>query len=132
VDSELGKGAHSDSRFHIKRGNRVIEQFGPSDEYGVNHGKRKFAILVIDDDPADAEILRRLLDEIEGGRSRFWSVTTSNGTCGSPALQVDLIFLDYLLGAETGLEVFREIRKEAAPTGDYANRPWYEEVAVEP
>ena len=28
--------------------------------------KRKFTVLVIDDEPADVEILRRLLEEIKG------------------------------------------------------------------
>ena len=74
--------------------------------------KRKFSILVIDDDPADVEILRRLLEQIEGWKIKFL-VCNDAGTGRAEALrcQVDLIFLDYLLGGETGLEVFHEIRK---------------------
>ena len=74
--------------------------------------KRKFTILVIDDDPADVEILRRLLEQIEGWTIKLL-VCNDAGTGRAEALrcQVDLIFLDYLLGVETGLEVFHEIRK---------------------
>ena len=75
--------------------------------------KRKFAILVIDDDPADVEILHRLLEQIEGWKIKVL-VCNDAGTGRAEALrcQVDLIFLDYLLGVKTGLEVFHEIRKE--------------------
>ena len=74
--------------------------------------KRTFSILVIDDDPADVEILRRLLEQIEGWKIQFL-VCNEAGAGRAEALrcQVDLIFLDYLLGGETGLEVFHEIRE---------------------
>src|SRR4030042_6518667 len=74
--------------------------------------KRTFSILVIDDDPADVEILRRLLEQIEGWKIKSL-VCNDAGTGRAEALrcQVDLIFLDYLLGGETGLEVFHEIRE---------------------
>jgi len=74
--------------------------------------KKEFAILVIDDQPADVEILRRLLEQIEGWKIKFL-VCNDAGTGRTEALrcQVDLIFLDYLLGGETGLEVFHEMRK---------------------
>jgi len=73
---------------------------------------RKFTILVIDDDPADVEILRRLLEQIESWTIQLL-VCNDAGTGRTEALrgQVDLIFLDYLLGGETGLEVFHEISK---------------------
>lgn len=74
--------------------------------------KRKFAILVIDDDPADVEILRRLLEQIEGWKIKFLACNDARtGRAEALRCQVDLIFLDYLLGVETGLEVFHEIRK---------------------
>jgi len=74
--------------------------------------KKKFVILVIDDDPADVEILRRLLEQIEGWEIKFLGCN-NGGTGRAEALrcQPDLIFLDYLLGVETGLEVFHEMRK---------------------
>ena len=74
--------------------------------------ERKFIILVIDDEPADVEILRRLLGQIEGWQIKLL-VCNDAGTGRREALrcQADLIFLDYLLGAETGIEVFHDIRK---------------------
>jgi DNA-binding response OmpR family regulator len=74
--------------------------------------ERKFTILVIDDEPADVEILRRLLGQIEGCQIKLLACNDA-GTGRGEALrcQVDLIFLDYLLGEETGIEVFHEIRK---------------------
>ena len=74
--------------------------------------KRKFSFLVIDDSPADAAILCRFLEEIEGWKIEI--LTCKNAgmqLTGALRCQVDLIFLDYLLGAENGLEVFHEIRK---------------------
>ena len=74
--------------------------------------RRKFTILVIDDDPSDVEILHRLLEQIEDWEIKLL-VCNDPGTGRAEALrgQVDLIFLDYLLGVKTGLELFREIRK---------------------
>ncbi len=74
--------------------------------------RREFIILVIDDEPADVEILRRLLGQIEGWQIKLLACNDA-GTGRGEALrcQVDLIFLDYLLGEETGIEVFQDIRK---------------------
>jgi two-component system, sensor histidine kinase and response regulator len=75
--------------------------------------KRKFAILVVDDEPADVEILRRLLGEIEGWKIQLRACTdTETGRAEASRCQADLIFLDYLLGGENGLEVFQQIREE--------------------
>ena len=74
--------------------------------------KRKFTILVIDDDPGDIEILRRLLEEVMDLEMEFVAFNDSQSGCAEAIrCQADLIFLDYLLGGETGLEVFNEIRK---------------------
>jgi DNA-binding NarL/FixJ family response regulator len=97
--------------------------------------KRKFAILVIDEDPADFAILRRLLEQIEDWKIKVLSCDeVAKETAEALRCQVDLIFLDYslILGGETGLEVFHEIRKEGCTlpvimfNGDRS-----EEVAVE-
>ena len=74
--------------------------------------RRKLTILVIDDDPADVEILRRRLEEIVGRDVEFMAFNDAQTGCAEAIrCEADLIFLDYLLGAETGLEVFHEIRK---------------------
>ena len=75
--------------------------------------KRKFTILVIDDAAADIEILRRLLGEIEGWKIKLLAFSDAKqGRAEAARCKADLIFLDYLLGAETGLEVFNAIREE--------------------
>jgi DNA-binding response OmpR family regulator len=75
--------------------------------------KRKFTILVIDDEPADVEVLRRLLEEIVGRDVKFLAFNDAqDGYAEAVRCEADLIFLDYLLGAETGLEVFQAIREK--------------------
>jgi len=75
--------------------------------------KRNFTILVIDDDPADVEILRRLLGEIEDWETLLLACyEAERGRSEAARGKADLIFLDYLLGAETGLEVFHAIRED--------------------
>ena len=95
--------------------------------------KGKLAILVVDDEPADVEILRRLLGEIEGWKIQLQACgDAATGRAEAARGRADLIFLDYQLGAETGLEVFQQIREEGC------NRPVImltghgsEEIAVE-
>jgi two-component system sensor histidine kinase/response regulator len=75
--------------------------------------KRKLTVLVVDDEPADVEILRRLLEEIEGRKIQLLAChDAETGRAEASRCRADLIFLDYLLGAETGLEVFQQIREE--------------------
>jgi two-component system sensor histidine kinase/response regulator len=74
--------------------------------------KRKFTVLVIDDEPADVEILRRLLEEIGGRKIQLLACNDAEtGVEEALRCRVDLIFLDYLLGVEIGLEVFHQIRE---------------------
>lgn len=75
--------------------------------------KKKFTFLVIDDNPADAAILCRLLEEI--GDWKVKVLACSNVVTGAAEAlrsQADLIFLSYLLQGEAGFKAFREIRKE--------------------
>ena len=67
--------------------------------------------LVIDDDEQDFEILQRHLEKIsEWTISATWLSHTS-GLLNSKALrEANIIFLDYLLGAQTGLETVKSIR----------------------
>jgi DNA-binding response OmpR family regulator len=74
--------------------------------------KRNFVILVIGDDPADVEMLRRLLGQIDGWKIKVLACNdVVTGSAEASRCQADLIFLDYLLGEETGLEAFHQIRK---------------------
>jgi len=68
-------------------------------------------ILSIEDDPGDAELLRRNLERIYGRNFRF--VHARNAEEAQRELggrHVDVTFLDYRLGAQTGLDLLRRIR----------------------
>ena len=67
--------------------------------------------LVIDDDPGDVEILRRLLEDISAGDAEvtaFADVQSALPELGTR--DYSLIFVDYLLGETTGLVAFESIR----------------------
>ena len=74
--------------------------------------KKERIILLIDDNLADAEIVRRLLKEIDGWSIQFRAFhDPEQGQSEAAKNEADLIFLDYLLGPITGLEVLHAIRK---------------------
>ncbi len=73
--------------------------------------RKNISILAIDDDPGDVTILRRNLDYIKGWEIEFSS--SADFESAQPILgekQVDIIFVDYLMGRETGLDVLAKIR----------------------
>jgi DNA-binding response OmpR family regulator len=75
--------------------------------------KRKLTILVIDDNPADVEIVRRLLQQIEGWEIHLLaSYDSREGRAEVLKGKADLILLDYMMGSETGLEVLNAIGEE--------------------
>ncbi len=75
--------------------------------------KRKLTVLVIDDSPADVEIVRRLLQQIDGWEIHFLASNDSReGRAEVAKGKADLVFLDYMLGSETGLEVLSAIEDE--------------------
>ena len=68
-------------------------------------------ILAIDDDPGDTELLRRHLEGVP--EFAMTLVACANAKAAQTALArnaVDVIVLDYLLGADTGLDVLRMLR----------------------
>jgi len=74
---------------------------------------KPLTILVIDDDPGDVELLRRYLERIPEFVITCVACTTAEE--GQAALQhqaIDLIFLDYLLGARTGLDLIPALRQD--------------------
>ncbi len=78
----------------------------------MRHSRHRY--LVIDDDPGDIEIVRRLLEDISAGEvevTAFTDVESALPDLGSKGF--DLIFIDYLLGEETGLEALEAIRGRA-------------------
>jgi diguanylate cyclase (GGDEF)-like protein/PAS domain S-box-containing protein len=74
-------------------------------------------IVAIDDDPADLEILRRYLEAIPGRTVAFAGYVDPAG--GRRALTqdgADVLFMDYVLGAENGLQVLGALRAEGIKT----------------
>jgi len=72
---------------------------------------RKHYYLVIDDDAGDIEILRRFLEMSSDGNAELEAFTDPEiALLELGSKNYDLIFVDYLLGGTTGLEVFEAIR----------------------
>ncbi len=75
-------------------------------------GAKPLTILAIDDDPGDIEILRRYLKSVP--EFHITLVACSHAEAGQAELRrrvVDVIFVDYLLGAKTGLDIIQTLRQ---------------------
>ena len=73
--------------------------------------KDTLKILVIDDNPADAGLLRRLLGKIDQFDVDFaHCLNEADGKEALSAKDVDCLFLDYQLGETSGLDVLDSIR----------------------
>ena len=73
--------------------------------------KDRLTILVIDDNPADAGLLRRLLGKIDQVDVDFTHcLNEADGKEALSAKDVDCLFLDYQLGETSGLDVLDSIR----------------------
>lgn len=78
---------------------------------GEKTGRAKLAVLAIDDDAGDAEILRRHLARLhryDVTLVHAASLAAAQGELNRPG--TDVIFLDYQLGAETGQELLQAMR----------------------
>jgi signal transduction histidine kinase len=68
-------------------------------------------VLAVDDDAGDAEILRRHLDDIPNLSITFLHAADRDAAQAALARpDVELIFLDHLLGAETGADLLHALR----------------------
>lgn len=68
-------------------------------------------ILAIDDDPGDTELLRRHLADVPEFTMTLVACTNADAARAALAGQaIDVIVLDYLLGADTGLDLLRALR----------------------
>lgn len=69
-------------------------------------------ILVVDDNPADIEILRRLFESFPGWNVEVLAARGSKEAAGAlSGSDFDLIFSDYILGMETGVDVVNAVRE---------------------
>jgi len=74
---------------------------------------KKFVVFAIDDDPADLEILRRYLADITDWDVEFYPFPRwEQGVKEIERQTMDVLFVDYFLGATTGLEVIKTLREK--------------------
>ncbi len=80
--------------------------------------KTRLQILIIDDNPVEAALLSGLLRKLT-----WWEVvpatcsTAESGVARATASHPDLIFVDYMLGAETGTDVIRQLKRAGCRAG---------------
>jgi signal transduction histidine kinase len=73
--------------------------------------QEQLRVLSIDDDPGDALILRRHLNNIPGREITLHHFCEAGAALAELArTDIDIIFVDYMLRAETGLDVLKAIR----------------------
>ena len=74
-------------------------------------------ILAVDDDPADQELLRRYLEEVHGYDIELVCLNGLESHFDETVVQpAEVIFLDYLLGKENGLDKLRRLRARGVKT----------------
>jgi two-component system sensor histidine kinase/response regulator len=74
--------------------------------------KRSISVVFIEDDPGDIHLLRRWLEDIPGWEVNLLTFTQpAEGLAHLSQHKVDIVLLDFLLGATTGLEVLKEIQR---------------------
>ena len=73
---------------------------------------QRLLFLIIDDDPGDIELLRRNLETVPDLQAEIVSLSTSIKAQAILACRkVDLVFIDYRLVSNTGLDIFRVLRE---------------------
>lgn len=73
--------------------------------------RERINVLAIEDDPGDAEILRRALERVPGSACEFTHVENAKDAPRIIAdAQADLLLIDYVLGPCTGLDLLHQIR----------------------
>lgn len=74
-------------------------------------------ILAIDDDPADQELLRRFLEDVPAYQIELTCLSGLEENFDEDVTRpVDVIFLDYLLGRDNGLNKLRSLRERGIKT----------------
>ncbi|MBN2307348.1 MAG: response regulator [Candidatus Hydrogenedentes bacterium] len=73
--------------------------------------KRKIGMIMIDDDPGDVELLRRLVEEVPDWDVDFSAFASAQeGRAELTRRAFDVVLLDYFLGSETGLDLVKKVR----------------------
>ncbi len=69
-------------------------------------------ILIIDDNPADLNLLKRFFNKIQDISTELTAVVSSEeGFKQCNLHNYDIIFVDYLLGNENGIDVIRKFKE---------------------
>ncbi len=72
---------------------------------------KKLSVFAIDDNPADLEILSRKLNKISGLNIDFYAFNSwKTAETELKRLSINIIFVDYLLGTDSGLDIIKNIR----------------------
>jgi len=78
-----------------------------ADELGIQHG---FRVLVIDDDPATAEIVKAAATTADDAITVDYALDGTSGLIQCGALRPQLLFLDIMMPGINGLDVARRLR----------------------
>jgi CheY-like chemotaxis protein len=119
VDHPAG---HVDTSFHIRRftasASPKSRTVAPSDappapaEAAATVRTETFALLAIDDNPSDLDILKRLVRKIGEWKVEFSAYTEAqDGLAHLERSHVDVVLVDYRLGAIHGIQLLDVIRK---------------------
>lgn len=95
---------------------------------------KKRTILLCDDDPVDRKLFKKYLSTVRPSDYLVLEAENSaelNSFLADKNVEADIIFLDYYLGAENGVDILRELRKSnSAPVIMLTGRG-DQEIAVE-
>jgi len=73
--------------------------------------KKQYKFVVIDDDQADIELIRRYIEEIHDWDVEFFPVSNAeSGSIVPLCRSADVVFLDYMLAKSNGLNLFNELK----------------------
>jgi signal transduction histidine kinase len=78
---------------------------------------RTLSVLLVEDDPDDYVLTRELLAEMEGTSVQLvWAKEYEEGLSQARSEEFDVVLVDYRLGAQTGLDLLRELGGHEADT----------------
>ena len=71
----------------------------------------RLTVLAVDDDPGDVDLLRRRLDDVQEWQVDFVAFADiESARAGLSGRKADVAIIDYVLGAQTGLDVLTALR----------------------